>query len=199
MTRLANLPLALLLILLSVASICVADTLQELVDQLPQCSKLCMTLWAINVGCSQADIACQCGALPIDTDKTAAACLTGACGQTELNRTYVIMLFTIYVYTIAGFRGYELASLVKVFGCAREREREVDADEVIYRACFPRVEGMLALPCHYGRGQQSRDDIHLYPDYSDHACWCHRFYRADLSAAGPWPEQPKHKCGRVIW
>jgi hypothetical protein len=102
MTRLANLPLA-FLILLSVASICVADTAQALLDQLPQCSKLCMTLWAISVGCSQVDIACQCGAPPIDTSGTA-ACLTGACGQNELNRTYVTMLLTIYVYAMANSR-----------------------------------------------------------------------------------------------
>jgi hypothetical protein len=129
MTRLAaDLPLA-FLILLSVALTCVADTAQELLDQLPQCSKLCMTLWAISVGCSPSDIACQCGAPPPDPDGEYVACLLGSCGETELNRTYVTMLPTFHVYAIAGSRR-RTSQVCKDFECASER----DADGVVRRA-----------------------------------------------------------------
>jgi len=81
----ANLPLA-FLILLSVSSTCAADATQDLIDQLPRCSRSCLSTWATSVGCSQTDIGCQCAAWGNPAGDVL-NCLLTACRASELERT----------------------------------------------------------------------------------------------------------------
>lgn len=79
------------------ASAAAADSVQELVSELPACAKKCLDDASAQIGCSATDVKCQCGKFTDLTD-AAIGCLSLTCSSDELSGTCVFSSLSLYIY-----------------------------------------------------------------------------------------------------
>ncbi|KAI5925161.1 hypothetical protein F4810DRAFT_91612 [Camillea tinctor] len=78
-------PLALALFVALVS----ADSVQDLVSQIPSCAKTCLDNASTTIGCATTDLACQCDK-KTDLTKAAIVCVQGACSSDDLKKTTTV-------------------------------------------------------------------------------------------------------------
>ncbi|CAJ2502209.1 Uu.00g096030.m01.CDS01 [Anthostomella pinea] len=68
------------------AAVAAAETIDQLVAQIPSCATPCLASAAKSVGCGVSDANCQCEHIT-DLTKSALMCVSGACNQDDLKTT----------------------------------------------------------------------------------------------------------------
>lgn len=64
-----------------------ADSLQELISQIPSCAKPCLDDASTKIGCSTTDNKCQCSKID-DLTTQAIGCVSSSCSADDLTGTF---------------------------------------------------------------------------------------------------------------
>ncbi|KAI0017052.1 hypothetical protein F4780DRAFT_796862 [Xylariomycetidae sp. FL0641] len=74
------------LLVAALAAVAAADSIGDLVKQIPQCAKGCLDAASKEAGCDATDTACVC-AHGTEVTKNAIGCLNSGCSQEDLSET----------------------------------------------------------------------------------------------------------------